>query len=41
MNFQNKQKNFISLFIKFFNNLNKKVYEPFERTNNLIQNEGN
>lgn len=39
--FSKQSKNLLSDFIKIFNDLNLEVYEPFERTKNLIKKEGN
>ena len=39
--FSKQSKNLLSDFIKIFNDLNLEVYEPFERTKNLINKEGN
>ena len=37
--FSKQTKNLLDEFINIFNNLNLEVYEPFERTKNLIQKE--
>ena len=39
--FSKQTKNLLTEFIKIFNDLNLEVYEPFERTKNLIKKEGN
>ncbi len=39
--FSKQTKKLLCQFINIFNDLNIEVYEPFERTSNLIQNEGN
>ncbi|KGF89483.1 MULTISPECIES: nucleoside 2-deoxyribosyltransferase [Prochlorococcus] len=39
--FSKQTKKLLCQFINIFNDLNIDVYEPFERTSNLIQNEGN
>jgi len=39
--FSKQAKNLLRQFINIFNDLNIEVYEPFERTIKLIQNEGN
>ena len=38
--FSKQTKNLLCEFINIFNDLNIEVYEPFERTKHLIQNEG-
>ena len=39
--FSKQTKTLLNEFINIFNNLNIEVYEPFERTKHVIQNEGN
>ena len=39
--FSKQTKTLLNEFINIFNNLNIEVYEPFERTKHIIQNEGN
>ena len=38
--FSKQTKNLLKEFINIFNDLNIEVYEPFERTSNIIQKEG-
>ena len=38
--FSKQAKNLLSEFVKVFNDLNLEVYEPFERTKNIVQKEG-
>ena len=39
--FSNQTKILLSQFLKVFNDLNIEVYEPFEKTENLLKNNGN